>query len=78
MMANVTCILAAVGFVIGGAGILFSQPWGALRSWPRLHSRGASWLLFWNGRLEHLDSPGGVGLLINLALLIAVVVFRVP
>jgi hypothetical protein len=32
----------------------------------------------WNGRLQHLDNQGGVGLLLDFAVLVAVLVFRWP
>ncbi len=77
-VTNVFCILAAAGFLIGAAAIFFSQPW-----W-----RGAVvisavfsvilYILFWDGQLQRLDNQGAVGILINLAILAAVLMFRWP
>jgi hypothetical protein len=32
-------------------------------------------LLFWDGKIQDLDDKGGVGLLINLAILVALLIF---
>ena len=78
MLANIACVLATLGFVIGGAGILFGQPWSRTAVAASAAFSGALYLLFWNGRFESLANQGGVGLLINIAILIAVLVFRWP
>jgi hypothetical protein len=78
MLASITCILAAVGFVMGGAGIFFSQSWWRTAVVASAAFSGVLYLLFWNGRLERLDNQGGVGFLINVAILIAVLALRWP
>ena len=78
VLASVACVLAAVGFVAGGIGIL------AELSWWRTAVVGASifssvlYLLFWNGKMQHLDNQGFIGLLINAAIVVAVLVLRWP
>jgi hypothetical protein len=68
--------LAALGFGVGGAGILL---W---RSWWRPAMIGSAALsamlviIFWNGRLEKLADQGLIALLIDAAVLIAVLVLR--
>lgn len=72
LLASALCILAAIGFVIGGIGILAAQAW-----W-RPAVLGSSvfsiviFILFWDGRFQKLDQQGGVAILINIALLVAV------
>src|SRR4030043_988994 len=77
-LAIIFCILAAVGFVIGGAGIFFSQSWWHTAVIVSAVFSGVLYILFWNGRLQHLDSQGGVGLLIDAAILAAIIVFHWP
>ena len=77
-LASIFCILAAAGFLIGGAGILFGQPWWRTVVVASAAFSGILYILFWNGRLQHLDNQGGVGLLIDIAILLAVLVFRWP
>ena len=77
-LAVIFCILAAAGFVIGGAGIFFSQSWWRTAVIASAVFSVALYILFWNGRLQHLDSQGGVGLLIDAAILAAILVLRWP
>ena len=78
LLANIACLLAAVGFAVGGAGVFVKQAW-----WQPVVVGAAAFsavvfALFWNGKLERLDAQGGIGLLIALALLISVIILRWP
>jgi hypothetical protein len=71
-LAGICCIVAAVGFVAGGIGILVVQPW-----WRPLVIGSAMfsaliYILFWDGKTTKLADKGGIGLLINLAILVGV------
>jgi len=77
-LAAISCILAAVGFVTGGIAILLSQVW-----WEKIITTVAGFsavifILFWDGKLRNLDDKGGIGLLINIAILIALHVLNWP
>jgi hypothetical protein len=78
LLASISLMLAAVGFVAGGAGIFWQQDW-----W-RPVVVGVSifsfvlYILLWDGGWQNLDDKGGVGLLINVALLTAVLLFQWP
>ena len=72
--ATLACALASIGFVAGAAGILLGQDW-----WRSIVVGSATFstvlfALFWDGRTEHLAEKGAVGMLIDLAIVIAVVV----
>lgn len=77
-LASILLIVAALGFLAGGVGIFASQAW-----W-RTFVIGAAvfstliYLLLWNGKMQNLDGQGGVGILINVAILLAVLVLRWP
>lgn len=76
MLASVSMVLAAIGFVAGGAGILVRQAW-----WRPVVLGSAAFsaviiVLFWDGVLRNLDDKGAIGLLINLAILVAVLVWK--
>jgi len=77
-LASIICILVAVGFVSVGIGIFFGQSWWRAAVVTSAMFSGVLYILFWNGRLEHLDNQGGVGLLIDVAILVAVLVFKWP
>ena len=78
LLASIFCILSAAGFLIGVAGIFFGQSWWRTAVVASAALSGVLYILFWNGRLQHLDNQGGVGLIIDIAILVAVLVFRWP
>lgn len=69
--------MAAIAFVAAGAGILVRQAW-----WRPLVLIAAAFssviYLFWDGILRHLDDKGATGILINLAILAALIIFHWP
>jgi hypothetical protein len=78
ILASIACVLAAIGFAAGGIGLLVSQTW-----WRPVVVASAAFsaiifILFWDGKMQKLDDKGGIGLLINLAILVAVLVLRWP
>ena len=77
-LAGVVCALAAIGLVAGGAGILLGQPWWRPVVVAAAAFAAAVFVLFWNGRMQRLDYQGGVGILIDTAILASVLVFRWP
>jgi len=78
ILASISCVLAAIGFVAGGIGILVRQAW-----WRPVVVGSAAFSavvigLFWDGVMQKLDDKGGIGLLINLAILVALLILRWP
>jgi hypothetical protein len=77
-LASISCVLAAVGFVTGGAGILVGQAW-----WRPVVVGAAAFsamilILFWDGGLQKLDNQGAIAILINVAILVAVLILQWP
>jgi hypothetical protein len=73
-LASTGCVLAALGFVAGGLGIALNHVW-----WLPLvagTSICASVLILfcWDGTPHKWADQGGIGLLINLAILLGVFV----
>lgn len=68
-LANVMLLVAALGFVVGGIGIIATQAWAQWVVMSTAAFSAAIFFLLWNGKLQRLDNNGGVGLLINLAIL---------
>jgi len=77
-LASLACVVAAILFVAGGAGVLISQPWGPPISVAAAVFSTVTFMVFWNGKLHKVSDQGGVGILINLAILVAVLVLRWP
>ena len=78
LLASLLLALAALGFVAGGLGLLIRQDWWRPVTVSAAVVSGAIFLVFWDGRFQALDDKGGVGLLINLALLVVVLILGWP
>ena len=77
-LASVLLVLAALGFAVGGIGIFAKQAWWRPVVVATTVFSSVVYLLFWDGGFQHLDNKGGVGILINLAILSALLIFQWP
>lgn len=77
-LASVSCLLATIGFVAGGAALLFGQAWWQPMAVGAAAFSGALFLLFWDGTMQKLDDQGGVALLIDVAILAALIFVQWP
>jgi len=78
LLASISYVLAAIDFVAGGTGILVRQNW-----WRPVVVGSAAFsagiiILFWDGKMQKLADKGGFGLLINIAILVALLILRWP
>ena len=78
LLANIFLVLAAIGFVAGGAGIFIRQAWWRPVVVGVSAFSAVIFILFWDGGLQNLDDKGAIGVLINVAILVAVLVFQWP
>ena len=78
LLASAFCVLAAFGFAAGGIGLLVRLTWWRPLVVASAAFSAALFVVFWDGGLQKLDAKGGVGLLINIAMLVAVVILRWP
>jgi hypothetical protein len=77
-IANISFILSAIVFVAGGIGMLIKHGW-----WPPIVIVSAAFssvsiILFWDGKMKKLNDKGGIGLLINIAFLVAIIILQWP
>jgi uncharacterized membrane protein YphA (DoxX/SURF4 family) len=77
-LASIALILTAIGFIVGGIGILVGQAWWRPVVVGTAAFSSTIYILFWNGTMQNLDGQGGIGLLINMAILLAALIFRWP
>jgi hypothetical protein len=77
-LASILLMLAAVGFIAGGLGLFLKQAWWQPVVISAAVFSSVIYLLFWDGSIRHLDNKGGVGILIDLAILAALLIFRWP
>ena len=78
LLASASCVLAAIGFVAGGAGILAGQAWWRSPVVGSAAVSGFMLILLWDGQMQRLPDKGAFGVLINGAILVAVLVLRWP
>ena len=77
-VAGVSCVLAAMGFVAGGIAIFAAQAW-----WRPVVIGSAAfsaliYILLWDGQLNALANKGLFAIIINFAVLAAVLILRWP
>ena len=77
-LAGIACILAALGFVAGGIAILARQSWWQPVIVGAAAFSAAIFVLFWDGTLQKLSDKGAIAVLINMAILFAVLILRWP
>jgi len=78
LLASITCVLTAIGFVVGGIAIFARQAWWRSIVISAAIFSSIIFILFWNGRIQKLDDQGGVGILINIAILAALLIMQWP
>jgi hypothetical protein len=75
LFASITLALSTLGFVVGGISLMLKQAW----SQPILIVAGGLstfiYLVMWNGKRDSAVNQGGLGMLINLAILSAVRIY---
>jgi hypothetical protein len=77
-LASISCVLAAIGFVVGGIGIFAGQAWWRPVVVGSAAFSAAIFVLFWDGKLQKLANKGAIAILINGAILVAVLIFQWP
>jgi hypothetical protein len=77
-LANLSLVLIALGFVASALGLFMGQAW-----WRPVAAGGAMFsaalfMLMWDGKFAALDAKGGVGILLDLAILAVVFILKKP
>jgi uncharacterized membrane protein YphA (DoxX/SURF4 family) len=77
-LVSTLLVVAAVGLVASGIGILAGQSWWRTGVIESAIFSSVIFILFWNGLAQHLDNQGAIGILINAVILAALLVFHWP
>jgi hypothetical protein len=77
-VASAGLVISALGLMAGGLAILIGQAWWQIVTVGSLVLSSLLYLAMWNARFEHLDNQGAIGILINAAILAAVLIVRWP
>ncbi len=78
MLAGVSCVLAVIGFVAGGIAIFAELAWWQPVVVGSAVLSAVVFILFWDGKRQMLDGKGLFAILINTAILVAVLVLQWP
>ena len=78
MLATILLALAALGFLAGGLGLFIHQDWWRSVTLAAVVISSLIFIFFWDGRFQAMADQGGVGLLINLAILVLVLFLKWP
>lgn len=74
-LASPLFLLAGLGFIAGGIFALTGQAiWRPVVMVSCLYS-SLIYILFWDGKFSKLHDKGGIGILINIGIIVALVVF---
>lgn len=77
-VAGATYVVAAVGLTVGGTALLLRQEWWRPPTVAAAAFSAVVIILFWDGARRRLRDEGGIGLLLDLVLLVALLVVRWP
>jgi hypothetical protein len=77
-LAGILLIVAAIGLIAGAAGIFLGQAWWRPVVTGAAVFSSVVYILLWNGRMQNLDGQGLVGILIDVAILVIVLILRWP
>jgi len=75
-LASIACLVSAIGFMAGGLGLILGQAWWQPVVVGAVVFSSLIFVLLWDGKRQKLDDHGGVGLLINLAILGALIILQ--
>jgi hypothetical protein len=77
-LTSVLLVIAALGFVAGGFGLILKQSWWQPVVVATAVFSSVVYLLCWDGGWQNLDDKGLVGLLLNLGILVVILIFHWP
>jgi hypothetical protein len=78
LLASISLVLAAIGFVAGGTGLFVRQGWWRPMVMGAAALSAIVFVLLWNGKMQRLDNQGAIGILINIAVLVAALLLQGP
>lgn len=78
ILASILLVLAAIGLIASGIGILVGQPWWRTVLVGSILFSSIIFILLWDGVAHRLDNQGAIAILINAAILAALLIFHWP
>lgn len=78
ILASVACLLAAVGLVVAGIALFAAQAWWRPVVITAAIFSALIFVVFWHGQAQALSEKGLFAILINIAILVSLTLFRWP
>lgn len=68
--AAALCVIAAISFIVSGISIFFGHAWQNIAIIVAVSVSTFLFIAFWDGRRSKLHTQGGVGILINILIVV--------
>lgn len=78
VLGTIILVIITIGYLISGIGLFANQSWWRSMVAGSAVLSSVLFILLWNGKFQALDDQGGVGILINMIILLVVMVFKWP
>lgn len=78
LLGGIFCIIGAACFLAGGIGILAAQLWWRPPVIAAAVFLSVIFILMWNGGMQNFGDKGGIGIIINIVILYALLIFKFP
>lgn len=75
-LATIVYVFAALAFVVAGIATVLNLAWWGTAVTGAAVFSGLAILVFWNGSLQRFSDQGGIGLLIDIAIIVAVMILQ--
>jgi len=76
LICSTFCIIDALFFAVGAVALFFELSWSEYLIIIGCIISSITYVMFWNGKLQRLDNQGGIGILINIGIFIALTLFE--
>lgn len=78
LLASLCCVVPAIGFVVAGMVLLVEQDWWGSVTIGSAAFSAVTFILFWDRKMQKLPDKGAIGVLINLAILVGLLILDWP
>jgi hypothetical protein len=78
LLASIALVLAALGLVASGLGLFFRADWWRTVAIASSIISSLLFFVMWNGKFHELPDQGFVGILISIAILALILIFKLP
>ncbi len=70
LIAAIWCAMAATIFILSGIFVLINHPWYSLLTFIAVVLSTMLFIVLWDGNRKKLHTQGGIGILINIIILV--------